>query len=146
MRSGQAVSDLDGVAQGLTQLESATADQAFQGVAAHELHHDHVTIAFACDVVDGDDVGVLECGGGAGLLLESAAALRVGQAVRWEDLQGDVAVQTRVMGPVHDAHAALADLFEDPEPAERLAEHGGSPRPMIDPSANRRYYTERQFS
>jgi len=44
---------------------------------------------------------------------EAAPHLIVMDDVVGEDLQGDVPVQPRIGGPIHHAHAATADLFQN---------------------------------
>jgi hypothetical protein len=42
-------------------------------------------------------------------------------ANEWQDLQRDVAIQRRIAGPIHFAHAAFADLGSDFVDAETRA-------------------------
>jgi hypothetical protein len=64
------------------------------------------------DIVDGEDVGVVEGAGGAGLLLEPAEVVAVGD-LRGEDLDGHLAVETGIVGPVDLTHAARAEEPDD---------------------------------
>jgi hypothetical protein len=52
-----------------------------------------VELALGADIVDGDDVGVRELGGGAGLALEALEELRSGLLAREEGLDGHVAAE-----------------------------------------------------
>ena len=52
--------------------------------AWQKLHRDEVDAALLCDVVDGDDAGVIEGGGRLCFLSETASALRVAHLVRAE--------------------------------------------------------------
>jgi hypothetical protein len=54
--------------------------------------------------VDGEDVGVVEGGDGAGFVLETPPPVGVGGGVLGEDLQGDVATEARIVRPVDLAH------------------------------------------
>ena len=65
------------------------------------------------DVVDGEDVGVVEGGDGAGLELEALEAVGVGGDVVVEDLEGDVAAEAGVAGAVDLAHAAGPEQLDD---------------------------------
>jgi hypothetical protein len=56
-------------------------------------------------VVNSEDVGVVQRGGGARLLLE-AAQMRGLQGARRERLQCDPAAQARIFGQVNPPHAA----------------------------------------
>jgi hypothetical protein len=75
--------------------------------------HDEVRLAGRgrAGVVDGDDVGVRrQLGDGPALPLEPVAGEVVERAR--EDLDGDVAVERPLAGPVDDREAAAADLLE----------------------------------
>ena len=100
------------------------------------LHDDEIAAAVRGDVVDDDDVRVAEGRGGLGLLDEALPAVGVGHLVGGQDLDGDGPVEVGVLGLVDGAHAALADLFEDPVVEDRLAGQSGSfhfPRPPSSP-------------
>ena len=74
------------------------------------------------DVEDGDDVGVVEAGGGLGLVqkaLEAGASRAHGAGV--EHLEGDGAVEVDVDGLVDDAHAAGAEFADDAVAGESSA-------------------------
>ena len=55
--------------------------------------------------------------------LHEAAAVEVGCPLCRKNLDCDEPVQVGVVGLVDDAHAALAELLQNPEMAERLANH-----------------------
>jgi hypothetical protein len=65
------------------------------------------------DVVDGEDVGMVEGGDGAGLALEAALPLGVGRSLLGEDLEGDLAPEAGVVSPVHLSHTPGAQGRED---------------------------------
>ena len=65
------------------------------------------------EVVDGEDVGMVQRGGCAGLLLEPMEALRVGRKRRGEHLDGDVPAEAWVTRPIDLAHAAGPNGRED---------------------------------
>jgi hypothetical protein len=63
-----------------------------------------------------------------GLAAKPAAKLRADAGGVEHELQRDVAVQLRVVRPVHDSHPAFADLFEHavlPEHVAGFDEHHG---------------------
>ena len=62
--------------------------------------------------MDGDDVGVLQVGGGFGLAQKSFDLVRAGQGAGADHFQGHVPIQTRLPGLPDDSHAAPGDLFE----------------------------------
>src|SRR5947209_5137089 len=69
--------------------------------------------AVLADLVDGDDVRVLEVGGGFGLAQESLDLVRAGQGAGADQFDGHVTIQTRLPGLPDDPHAAPGDLFEE---------------------------------
>ena len=69
-------------------------------VVALEQLHGHVDLALLlAEVVDGDDVRMVEAGGGLRLALEALAQLVVGADGGRHRLDGDVAVEDGVVGP-----------------------------------------------
>ena len=69
--------------------------------------------------MDGEDVRVVECGGGARLLLEASDALVVAREVRGQEFERDAPTEARVLRQVDRAHSALAEFFENAIGAER---------------------------
>ena len=91
-------------------------------MALDELHRDEHPIARRSGVVDHDDVGVRHLGGRLGLAHEAGAALRgVTGSVGAHELDGDLAVQIRVIGGVDFAHRAAPDQAQHDEPSQRRA-------------------------
>ena len=79
----------------------------------------------AADGEDRHDIGVVQPGDGLGLALEPLHRLLVGHDAEPQDLQGHAAAERGLLGLVDDAHAAAAELADDPE----LAQGGRRPRP-----------------
>ena len=69
--------------------------------------------------VDRDDVRMIEGGDRPRLALEALQALRVGRHLRREQLQRHAALERRVLGGIDLAHAAGAELLQDPIVAKR---------------------------
>ncbi len=93
--------------------------------AGHQLH-DQSTVF---DAVDGGDAGVIERRQHAGFALKAGQTFGIAGDGRGENLDGDVALELRVEGAVHLAHAALADHRKDFVVAELVAGgqgHGAS--------------------
>ena len=95
------------------------ADHRGEGPAVDELHGVEVDAALAADRVDGHDVGVVQLGGGLGLVLEALQVLGVQRRGERQHLQRDAPAQGQLHGLVDDAHAAAADLADDLEIAQR---------------------------
>ena len=92
--------------------------QLAQRLAVDELHRDEGRLAFAADLVDRDDVGMVQRRGGPRLLLEPREAFAVGRERLGKDLQRDFAAEPRVPRPVDLSHSPgpeRAENFESPE-------------------------------
>ena len=86
--------------RGISLVERTSLDQ---------LHHHVGDITLGAEVVDGDDVGMLECGDGAGFVQKARLAILVRHHVGAHDLQCHVAAKTRIVGTVDGAHAPFAE-------------------------------------
>jgi hypothetical protein len=76
--------------------------------------------------VNGKDVGVLEGGDGARLLLEPPDPIGALRAVRGDELDRDLSIEPGVAGPVDDAHPSRAERRQDlvgPEAGARRDRH-----------------------
>ena len=92
-----------------------------------ELHREVRSPVVVADVVDLHDVGVSQARGGLGLALESLPFVGSGKVAGQQHLDGDRAVKALIPRPVHNTHAAPAQLVLHFVAAEmrRL----GGPRP-----------------
>jgi hypothetical protein len=99
-------------------------EQAAERLAADVLHHDPGQPSLLAGVVDGDDVGVGEPGGGPGLPPELLGEGAVAGQLRPGHLDRDRPVELAVVAPVDDRHAALGDAGDNlvPPPAEGSAD------------------------
>jgi len=115
------VGELEGVAEGGDDGEGfpggefLDAQQLAEVHAIDEFHEEVEEAAGLAEVVDGDNVGVVEGGEGAGFASEAFGELGVVDAFGGEELEGDEAVEGFLPGLVNDAHAAAAEEFEDLE-------------------------------
>ncbi len=91
-----------------------------------ELHHEIMVPVLPAHAEDRHDVGVVQPGRGLRLTLEPAHLLGVEQRPGREHLRGHAAAQRLLLGLVDHAHAAAADLAEDPVVAQPL--RAGCPR------------------
>ena len=76
--------------------------------------------ALVPDRIDGHDVGVVQLGGGLGLVLEALQVPRVQGRSERQHLERDDAAQRKLDRLVDDAHAAAADFADDAEIAQRI--------------------------
>ena len=120
MRGGQRVGDLGGVAQRLSQRQPVGGNRAVERHAVDVLHHDEGSVALLLDAVDRDDAGVIQRRGGAGLVQKTAPGFSFGDL---DHLDGHGAIEHRVSGPIHGAHAALPEAGLDEVVKERRTDH-----------------------
>ncbi len=103
----------------------AAADDRRQRVSGDVLHRHVGPAAVFADGIDRDDVGVLHAGREARLPQESLTHVLV---VDVEHLDGDEAIQWRIVGEIHHAHAACAQALTNLERSDVRGKirHGGS--------------------
>ncbi len=123
VRGVERVRDLDAEIQRLSEGERTGHEPVAERLPFDELHHDEVASRVLVDVVDRADVRVLERGGGARLTAQTLQRLRVVPHVVGQELQRDAPAELEVFGLVDDAHAAAAQLLEDPVVGDGLADH-----------------------
>ncbi len=114
----------------VARFHRAVGQHAGQGPTLHQRHGEVGPAVALAGVVDGDDVGMVEEGGGADFRLEAGKVFRRGELAAQDHLQGDGALEAAVPGPVDDAHAAAAQLFQEVIVAEgsRERRRGGCGR------------------
>ena len=102
---------------GLPRLLAIAGDEGLQRLAFEQLHHaEEAAIRGATEVVEVDEALVREARHGARLAAETRGELGGGAVLGGEDLHGDAAAEVHVLGLVHDARRAAADLAHEPEP------------------------------
>ena len=111
---GEPVADLLHDAELLRDLREGPLLDELPEVGSLEQLHRHVDRSLLlAEVIDGDDVRVIEVGGGLGLLLEALTGFVVAADAFRDGLDGDEAPEHRVVGLVDLAHGPLADLAQD---------------------------------
>jgi len=133
----QRVRHLGGDPHGLVDRELGVAVELAPQRLALDVGHDVVQEAGGlAGVEEGEDVGVLELGGGGDLLHEPLGAQDRGE-VGFQDLERDLALVPEVLGEIDRGHAALAQLALQPVAVDqrrvqplREAIHGASPKAL----------------
>jgi hypothetical protein len=92
-----------------------------EGLAGDELHRHPHLLAERAAVVHRDDVGMLQAGHRLGLAEEAVAGVIAVDLVGAQELEGDLAVELRIVGRIDDAHAPGTDPREDEIAVDRLA-------------------------
>ncbi len=104
----------------LVQRQRPPLDPLLERLAVVVRHHEvELAVVGLVDLVDRADVGMVERRGGLRLLQEPLLGRLVAGQIRREELDGDLALQARVLGRVDDPHAAVAEFGADRIRAER---------------------------
>jgi hypothetical protein len=84
-----------------------------QGLAFDQLGGDIVLAVYLTDLINGQNVGVIECGSCLGFLNKTIQLVCVLAEFFVEKFDSDFAVQFCVLGQVHLTHPARADFGDD---------------------------------
>lgn len=118
--SGQALAQLSGEANDLLGRQWAAAEFLAQRLARDQFHGQEVHIILSAEFKNGGDIGVIQFSQRERFLAKLFARRFVGYRARGQHFQRNVTVKLLVFGAVDDAHAAGANLFDDPIMPERL--------------------------
>jgi hypothetical protein len=120
---------LDRVAQDLANRRSSPRDELPEVLTLQKLRDDVGRALVRAHVVDGEDVRMVERGDGTSLALEQAETLRIPAELLREHLDGDVASEAGVPGPIHLPHAARPEELDHlvgPQPRAPRTPHDSS--------------------
>ena len=84
-----------------------------QSLPFEKLHDNEGLAIVLADFVDGANVGMIQSGSGSRLALEPLQGHSIGGQSIGQELQGNVAPQSQVLGLVDDAHTAATELLQD---------------------------------
>jgi len=113
----------------------AAVQNRLERLAFNKFHHQEWLPEMISEVVDRNDVGVVELGDHLCLPLEPPQELGILHKGGMHYLDGDVAVQRRMVRLEDRSHSALAELLDDPIRADVFAwleGHGGCLRLRLD--------------
>ena len=88
--------------------------------ARDQFHDEKIDLVLGVEIVDDGDAGMTEPGKSEGLLAKPPARIRLCQDVGRQHLDGDVPVETRILGTVDNSHASGTNLLEQLEMAEDI--------------------------
>ena len=109
----QRIGDRYGDPQHLAEAHAVPRNERIEALAAHVLHDDEIVAVRRLDLVDGDDVRVIEGRGGVRFLHKPPPTIVVADAIGRQDLDRDLAVETRIAGAIDLAHPTRANQRED---------------------------------
>ena len=104
-------SDLNADLQKFRYFDRLRADPVLESLALEKFHSDKGPAFELSNVVQSADVRVVERGCGAGFAAKSFDGLGVVRNVVGEEFQRNASAEARVLGFVHHAHSAAAQLF-----------------------------------
>ncbi len=110
---GEAVGDPQAPGDGGDRRRRAVPEDPAERLALEELGHDIGLIVVDADVMDGEEVGVVEGGGGAGLTLEALPPIGAVRDLRRQHLDRHLTVELGVPRPPHLAHPTGPDGGEN---------------------------------
>ena len=126
VRSFQGSSDLTGCLQGLFDFDtSSPRNTLLKRLSFNKLHGDESLSVEIFEPVDDRYVGVVQGSEELGLALEASQTFGVGGEILGQDLDGDITLELRIARPIHLAHTARTERFEDLVVTECFANHGG---------------------
>src|SRR5262245_57654590 len=103
-------SDRDSEVEQPIERETSGADSRTEWLAVDQLHGQTRHPLDFFDRIDGDDVGVIECGDGKRFAFETPATVG---AVDLQDLERDVTVQAHIPRTIDPAHPACSEQADD---------------------------------
>ncbi len=124
VRCGKRGRNLRRVLERLRRRHRTTSDQRVEARAVDQLHRDERRAVVFVDLVDGDDVRMVERGGGARFLDEAAMPIDIGRGIGRQHLDRHRPSEPRVVGGIDHAHAAASDLGVDAV-MRNLTRHSG---------------------
>ncbi len=124
VRRIQGIGNLDAQVQQLIRSYGAVLDSVLQGLPFQVLHDDEGLAFVIADVVDGADVGMIECRGRSGLPLETIQCLFVLGKLFRQKFQGHIAAQAGVLSLVDHTHPTATQFLCDFVVGDGLADHG----------------------
>jgi hypothetical protein len=105
MRRRQAASQLLRQGDGLGKKKSSLAQSCREGLTFEQFGYHVRRSAGFTDIEDGQDVGMIESGRGACLLLKAAQTIDAGGESGGQNLDGDVPSESRITATIDLAHA-----------------------------------------
>ena len=107
------VGDFDAQFEQRLELERLATDAVLQSCAIEIFHGDEVAAFVAADFVDRADIRMIQSGGRARFALKSLERVRIARGFFRQEFQRDEAAERGVLGFVHHAHPAAAELLDD---------------------------------
>ena len=95
-----------------------------QRLPVQELHGDERLAVLLADFIDRADIGMIQCGGGLRLSLETGQGLESLATSSGRNFRATKRWRRSVLSLVDHAHATAAELLDDAVVRDGLADHG----------------------
>jgi hypothetical protein len=118
----QRIGNLDGERQDQSGFQRTPRDALLQRHPVQKLHGDEGLTILLPDLVDGADVGMVQCGSSLGFPLEASQRLGVFGYFLGQKLQRDRSVKGYVLSLVDNTHPAAPELLDDAVVAQLKAD------------------------
>ena len=105
----------------LIKCQARVADIIAQRAALNKFRGDVIAPVLLPKVVDGDNVGMVQRGGGTGFALETTHALRIVQQLRRQVFQRRLPPKPLVLSQINCTHPAVPQLSHQPVGANHFA-------------------------
>ena len=113
MRRVQRIGNLNRVLYGLRGQQRSVLEPAGECLTVQVLHHQVIDPVLMANIVQRADMGMAQAGDGLGLTVEPFAQLRITGEVLGQNLDGDVAIEARILGAIDLAHSSGAESRHD---------------------------------
>ena len=133
VRRFERVGNLTRGCHGFRDRHGAALQAIGQGLAVNQFEHQRPNTAGILEAMNGRDVRVIQAGQQLRFPLETRQAIGILRKEIGEDLQGDVASQSRVARAIDLAHPTCTDERDDLERAEARAGDEGHVVPANSP-------------
>ncbi len=125
VRRGQGVGELGTGIEDFVHREAGPSKLFAPGAAFHVLIDNKASLAPLDKIINSSDTWMAQGGSCAGFGRKAKAQLRVVSRIGWKHLQGNEAIQARVIGAENDSHTAAANFPLHLVPAiYKLIQHG----------------------
>ena len=128
----KSVGDLDAQRKQSFNLQRSPRNVMLQRHAVEKLHGNKGLPVLVINLVDGTDVRMIQCRRSLRFAAEAGQCLRVLGYFIWQELKGNKASESGVLGLIDHAHTTAAQLVDDAEVRDGLADHGLTDHGLTD--------------
>ena len=123
VRSIQGVSDLNAEVSDFVCFENASANLHIERLTFDIFHDNEVRPIRLADFIGMSDIDVIERRRGLSFVHKTTKPFSIAGKIRRENLQRNLATQSRISRQVHFSHSALPEFLQDMEMRKFIADH-----------------------